>query len=270
MPPVFDPPDELLPRRIYVLVKCGRDYLVPYGAAAWTALRQSGDYGEDFFPFLERFLRTLRGPEWPAGSYFPGGWYRVLKARGDDLARIAITPPALGPFYGDEVRVDAAGVWTIGRKIITGAVLQFFLRNLHYDPELERYVIRYPLETHVETRYIHHEALPFRILAVDDPHAAAWVLVNDGTRERLRWDTLRMDAAEGLYCAIRPERLPARFADGPRFRVLDCLEEHAGQWTLRGPAGEQVLALHAPWPGAASLVPLPPADSPAAETGSTP
>ncbi len=280
--PRFDPRAELLPRRIYTLVKCGRQFRVPYLPAAWQALVASGEYGEDFFAFLGRFLAALREAEWPAGSYFPGGWYRVLLARGQDPARVPITPHALGPFYGDEVRVDEAGVWTVGRKIITGAVLQFFLRNLHFDPELQRYVIRYDLESYVETRYIHHESLPLRILALEGDPAGPWVHANDGTREPLRWDTLRMDAAEQVYCAVRPERLPAQFADGPRFRLLDRLTERptersedrsgvregerawerAGEWAVRWGEREHTLNLAAPWPGAASLEPLPPAESP--------
>jgi len=264
--PLFDPCAELLPRRIYVLVKCGRNFCAPYLPEIWQALEASGEYGEDFFAFLVRFMDALRGDEWPAGSYFPGAWYRVLRAHGQDPARLPITPQALGPFYSDEVRVDEAGVWTFGRKIITGPVLQFFLRNLHFDPELQRYVIRYDLETYVETRYIHHESLPFRILALEDNPAGTWVHANDGTREPLRWDTLRMDAGERVYCAVRPERLPAQFADGPRFRLLDRLTERTGErpgeWTVQWGQWEHALNLAAPWPGAASLVPLPPAESP--------
>lgn len=271
--PPFDPCAELLPRRIYVLVKCGRNFSAPYVRRSWDALEASGEYGQDFFPFLGRFLSALRGAEWPAGSYFPGAWYRVLGTRGQDPARVAITPQALGPFYGDEVRVSEAGVWTVGRKIITGAVQQFFLRNLHFDAELQRYVIRYDLESYVQTRYIHHESLPFRILALEDGPAEPWVHVNDGTREPLRWETLRMDAGERLYCAIRPEQLPAQFADGPRFRLLDRLTDrsgqHAGEWHVSWGAREHTLNLAAPWPGAASLVSLPaaePADEGSQET----
>ncbi len=260
--PPFDPLAELLPRRIYVLVKCGRDFRVPYLRSAWQALAACGEYEPDFFAFLTRFLEALRTGEWPAGSYFPGGWYRSLRARGQDPAQLAITPQALGPFYGDEVRIDASGVWTVGRKIITGAVLHFFLRNLHYDAELERYVIRYPLETHVETRYIHHESLPFRVLALEDRPAGAWIHANDGTQEPLRWETLRLDAGERLYCAFRPQRLPALFADGPRFRLLDRLEEREGLWIAHWGGEEHALSLAAPWPGAGALEPLPAVDSP--------
>lgn len=248
---------ELLPRRIYVLVKCGRDYRLPYGREGWEAILSASEYPADFPPFLSRFLSALRDPSWPAGSYFPGGWYRILKARGEDVAHVPIAPSAMGPFYGDEVRIDGAGTWTVGQKVITGTVLQFFLRNLHFDPDVQRYVIRYDLETHVETRYMHHESLPFRVIALDDRPGGLWLLANDGTREALRWDTLRMDSAEQLYCAFRPERLPARFADGPRFRLLDRLTERDGQWIANVGGLERALALDAPWPGAGSLIPLP-------------
>jgi hypothetical protein len=254
----FDNGPELLARRIYALIKCGRDYRLPYEESGWHAIFSRGEYPEDFEPFLGRFLTALSAGSWPPGSYFPGGWYRMLKARGEDVLRVAITPQAMGPFYGDEVRIDTAGQWTVGRKVITGSVLHFFLRHLHFDADVGRYVIRYDLETHVETRYVHHESLPFRVLALEARPDGSWLSVNDGTQELLRWDTLRMDADEQLYCAFRPERLPAQFADGPRFRLLDALEEHDGRWIARSGGTEHVLTLDAPWPGAGSLVPLPP------------
>jgi hypothetical protein len=249
----------LLPRRIYTLVKCGRAYWVPYTRPVWDALEASGEYPPEFFGFLARFLAALEGPEWPAGTYFPGGWFRKLQAEGTDPSRADLAPRALGPFYGDEIRVDARGVWTVGTKIVTGAVLRFFLRNLHYDEALQRYLIRYDLETHQETRYVHHESLPLRIVALEEDQGRVCARANDGAVEPLRWETLRLDAGERLYCAIRPQRLPAQFADGPRFRLLDRLEERAEGWFAPDAPGGAELDLHAPWPGAGSLTPLPPA-----------
>ena len=256
--PASDPLTHLLPRRVYTLVRCGRAYRVPYTRAAWQALRESGEYPAGFFAFLARFLGALQHAEWPAGTYFPAGWYRQLQARQQDPAHAAISPQALGPFYGEEVRVDARGVWTVGSKIITGNVLRFFLRNVHYDGELNRYLIRYDMGTHLETRYVHHESLPLRIVALARDEGPVYVLANDGSMEPLRWETLRLDSAERLYCAIRPERLPAQFADGPRFRLLDRLEAGNGRWTAPRLAGAGRLDLDAPWPGAGSLTPLPP------------
>lgn len=257
--PASDPLTHLLPRRIYTLIRCGRGYRVPYTRAAWQALRESREYPPGFFVFLTRFLEALQGKQWPAGTYFPGGWYRQLQALQADPARAAISPQALGPFYGDEVRVDARGVWTVGSKIVTGNVLQFFLSNLHYDEELNRYLIRYDMGTHQETRYVHHESLPLRIVALARDEGPVYVRANDGTTEPLGWETLRMDSAERLYCAVRPERLPAQFADGPRFRLLDRLEFSGGRWIAPRLPGAARLDLLAPWPGAGSLTPLPPA-----------
>jgi hypothetical protein len=259
VPLSFDPIAELLPRRIFVLVREGREFRVPYTPEVWKALEADGEYPEGFFILLARLMEALRSEVWPAGSYFPGGWFRALVARGEPADKAIPTPAALAAFFGEEVRVSPAGVWTVGSKVITGAVLRFFLRNLHFDAVLMRYVIRYALDTHMETRYLHHESLPLRILALEPRAGGLWVHANDGTVELLRWETLRLDAQERLYCAIRPERLPAEFASGPRFRLLDRLEEQAGLWRSPDSPGSAPLNLEAPWPGAGSLDALPPA-----------
>ena len=255
--PDFDPQLELLPARIYAMVKLGRAYRVPYTKATWATLELSGEYPPGFDEFLSRFLAALRNPEWPAGSYFPGGWFRKLMAAGEDPRSAAITPERLGPFYGDEVRLDYTGTWTVGRKVVTGNVLQFFLRNLHYDAELQRYLIRYALENYDETRYVHHEMLPFRIVALEHSQGVTSVRVNDGSLEPLRWETLRMDFSEQLFVAIRNENLPAQFADGPRFALLDRLIEDGGKWLLPLDGHRRELALEAPWTGSGFLAALP-------------
>jgi hypothetical protein len=244
------------------MVKLGRAYRVPYSQPVWSLLEDSGEYPPDFFLFLGRFLSALHQPVWPAGSYFPAGWYRKLAAEGRDPATVAIVPDALGPFFGDEIRLDAKGTWAVGQKIVTGPVLRFFLRNLHYDPALQRYLIRYDLDTHEETRYVHHESLPLRIVALETVDGRVVAHVNDGSTEPLRWDTVRMNAAEQVFVAVRKESLPAQFADGPRFAVLDRLEERGAGWIVREDGAEHPLALEAAWDGSGSLTPLPSAGEP--------
>jgi len=258
--PNLDPRAELLPRRIFVMVKIGRAYCVPYTPGIWESIERSQEYPEGFLSFLKAVLTALRDPRWIPGSYFAAGWYRQLCAKGQDPLDTAITPEALQAFYGEEVRIDLHGTWTIGTKIITGSVLQFFLKHLDYDEALERYRIRYDLETHEETRYLHHESLPYRIVSLHQYANGLWIAANDGSSEPLRWDTLRMDAAERLYCAIGSRALPAVFADGARFSLLDRLHASGSGWAIEESGVVRPLALSDPWKWAGSLASLPPAD----------
>jgi hypothetical protein len=243
----------LLERWIYVLVMAGEDYLAPYTPARWERVAGHSGYDAGFRPFLERCLEALPRPGWAAGSYFPGGWYRALVARGEDPARATIAPETFAPFFLDEVVVDARGDWFVGGKPIVGRILDHFLRNLHFDAELERYVIRYRLERHVETRYLHHHSPPLRVRRVTLDGAGITLWLNTGERERLHPETLRLDARELLYCAVRAERLPARFEEPARWELLKDVEARDGAWVLHVGGCALETTLEAPWPYADRL-----------------
>jgi hypothetical protein len=243
----------LLDRWIYVLVLANGEFSVPYTEARRHAVLAGEQYGADFEPFLERFLATLEAPEWPPGNYFPGGWYRALKAKAGELPAAPPSPANLGPFFGAEVRVDSAGRWAVGPKAVSGRVLEFFLRHLEFDGELGRYRIRYWLGTYPETRYVRHESPPFRVRAVRLEGGPPRVLLNDGTEEPLRPETLRLNAAEALFCAVKPQGLPAVFDSGARFDLLHRVDERQAGWWLHLPGGDHELGLHRPWSGSDQL-----------------
>lgn len=243
----------LLDRWIYVLVKVGDAFVVPYTPQRRDAVTHAGEYGADFAPFLERFLNALVGETWAPGSYYPGGWYRALVARGESPARADIDPAALGPYWQEEVRVDRAGQWFVGAKRITGRVLQHFLRHLDYDAELGRYAIRYRMPPYVETRYVHHLSPPIRVRRVTLRGAAVTLRLNTGRSEPLRPETLRMDAAEQLYCAVGPEALPAWFEEPARWELLKDAEQRDEEWVLSVAGRELTAPLSAPWPYADGL-----------------
>ena len=236
----------LLSRWIYVLVKVGEEYLTPFTTDGLERIYRNGGYGDSFRIFLDRVLEALAAPEWPAGTYFPGGWYRALDAAREPPEGVEITPERFRSFFMEEVRVDPEGAWFVGRKRIEGRVLGYFLRNLHFDPDLERYLIRYWLDTYFETRYLHHQSPPFRVLRCSEDAGGFLLHLNDESEEPLRPETLRMDAAERLYCAVKPEGLPARFADPARWQLLQQVEEAAPGWVLRLGAREVPLALEGP------------------------
>jgi hypothetical protein len=243
----------LLERWLYVLVLAGGECLLPYTAARRERLLTLNPYGPDFPPFLQRFLSALRHADWPPGNYFPGGWFRALQTQGLDPASVPIVPERLGPYFGEQVLVDAAGRWRVGTKPVQGRVLAFFLRRLHFDPDVERYFIGYRLEGRPEVRYLRHESPPWRVRAVAMDAWPPVLLLNDGTQEPLRLDTLRLDAGEALYCAVKAEALPARFEDGARYQILQHVEERAEGWVLERAGRAWPLAWSDPWPGAGRL-----------------
>jgi hypothetical protein len=243
----------LLERSVYVLVLTGGEFVAPYTAERMAALRARGEYGADFFPFLERFLAAAAAPDCPPGNYFPGGWYRMLKAQGRALADVPVDVTTLGPYFGEEVHVDPQGRWRVGPKPVTGRVLEFFLQHLRFDPALQRYFVRYTNVNYPETRYLRHESPPYRVRAVDFSAGGPALHLNDGSTEPLRPETLRMNGGEALFCAVKEACLPAVFDDAPRFQVLDRLEDGGAGLALRLPGGDLPLALHTPWPGADAL-----------------
>ncbi|HEX7927137.1 MAG TPA: hypothetical protein VF678_06065 [bacterium] len=243
----------LLERWVYVLVLTGGEFVPPYTAARQAALRASGEYEADFFPFLERFLTTVATPEAREGNYFPGGWYRMLKAQGRDPAQVEIDLKTLGVFFGEDVHVSPEGRWRVGHRPVTGRVLEFFMQHLRFDVELGRYYVRYTNVNYPETRYLHHESPPFRVRAVDFRADVPTLTLNDGTSEPLRPETIRMNRQETLFCGVKDGQLPAVFEDAPRFQVMDRLELDRVALVLRLPNAVHALAVDAPWPGLDAL-----------------
>jgi len=243
----------LLKRWIFVLVRVGEEFVVPFTAAGRERIAREGGYGDAFMPVLERIMTDLGEPQWEPGSYYPGGWFRSLQAKGEDPLRVPIAPDTLRPFHLEEVRVDAAGRWFVGPKQMEGRVLDHFVKHLEFDAALERYRINYKLETYYETRYIHPLSPPYRVVAVS-PDLATLTL-NDGRTEPLRPDTLRMTADERLYVAVKAEGLAALFEDNARWQVLQHLDEGRDGWMLSR-AGRQIpLHLDAPRPYRGDVLP---------------
>lgn len=238
----------LLDRWVYVLVKVGEEFVLPYTAERLDAVRACPDYPPAFAGVLERVLEALQAPGWPPGSYYPGGWFRMRTARGGDPAAEPLTQDALAPFMLEEVRVDPAGRWWVEPKQMSGRVLEHFLRHLEYDAPVGRYRVRYRVEGVMEARYLHHEAPPLRVMQVREGEAGPTVLLNDGGEEALRPDTLRLDAGEQLYCAVKPQALPARFSDAARWALLKEGEESPDGWRLRLAGSAVVVPVVADWP----------------------
>ena len=220
----------LLERHIYLLVRAGTEYIIPYTDERLTALLRLQPYGEAFPAFLQRFFDALSQPGWPAGSYYPGGLFRRLQAGGADPAGAVLDTATLSPFFLPEIVVQPGGRWTMEGRPILGKVATLFLQNLHYDQELARYFLRYAVDGQEDVRYLRHLAPPLRVRRVLQPGPR--VLLNSGEDLPLRPESLRLDGQERLFCAVRPEGLPAEFEDAPRWAVLEDGSPEAEGWRL--------------------------------------
>lgn len=242
----------LLERWIFILVRVEAEFSVPYTDGEVRRIAEKGGYGERFMPFLHRFMEALREPGFQPGSYYPGGWFRSLEAQDLEPQTAPITPESLHAFFQDEVRIERDGRWLVGPKLIEGRVLQHFLKHLEFDSALERYRIRYRLEQYYETRYIHPLTPPYRVEAVVTDNQT--LLLNDGSREPLRPESLRLDNEEQLYAAVTPQHLPALFEDNARWQVLQRVDETPQGWVLHRGGRDIPLQLDAPRPYAGDVM----------------
>lgn len=244
----------LLDRWIYVLVKVDTEFVTPYTPPMRERIHKYGGYDDQFAPFLENFLTILGSREWQPGTYYPAGWYRAQSAAGVDQQQLQVTPAALAHYYQEEFRVEADGAWRVGEKLVEGNVQAFFLKNLEFDPEIERYRVRYWLESYYETRYLHHLSPPLRVRQITAGENGVDMVLNDGGCEPLRAATLRMDQHERLYCGVKSEGLPALFENNARWQLLQLVEEQGSGWVLCTAQGEIPLHLDAPleYPGGLS------------------
>ena len=222
----------LLKNWIFVLVKTGEQTLLPYTKQARDTIASSNHYPPAFDPFLNDFLNFLGQSNWPPGTYYPGGWYRNQLTLTSTPQVDEITWDSFALFYQEQVLVDTRGAWFIGQQPITGKVLDFFLKNLEFDPIVNCYRICYPLKPGFEMRYIRHDSPPFRVRQLYLTGDTPMLHLNNGRTEPLNLSSLRMGSGENLYCAIGPTALPAIFEDKPRWQLLQHVEETPQGWEI--------------------------------------
>ena len=235
----------LLKQWIFVQISVGQDQRLAFHQGLREQLAASGEYPANFLRFLERFMDALLEGDWQPGTYFPGGWYRQLVARGEDPMEADITPLALERFYQEEVRVDAQGNWFLGTQPIQGRVADYFLRHLEFDEEVACYRIRYRLQPGFEMRYLHHVSPPLRVVNTQAREGEIMLYLNDGRELSLQPETLRLNRKEHLFCAVGEQGLPAMFEENPRWQVLQMIEEQSSGWVLSLGKKKILLALEA-------------------------
>ena len=232
MPMITDLGQRLLDRWIYVLVKVGADFVLPFTQEGYRRILDSGEYGDDFGPYLDAWLSMLDGGKWKAGHYFPGKGYREALKSKVVSGLLPLQDHVVHNGYQDELIVDPAGKWFLGEKEVMGKVLSFFQSRLRFDPEICRYWIGYPLEGRIETRYIHHHSPPIRVIGIVQDADSFTVHLNTGAKERLNPGDLWLDRREELFCRVGEQRLPAWFRESARWEILKNGEDYDGGWRV--------------------------------------
>jgi hypothetical protein len=116
-----------------------------------------------------------------------------------------------------DIRVDRDGVWYFeGREIIRKDILALFYEHLYLDDD------GYYVEINGESEYLEVEDTVFLVKEAElvrESEEAFVISLNDGTKEKLDLDTLRIAEGNIPYCLIREGRFPARFLRLPFYQV---------------------------------------------------
>lgn len=245
---ITDTGRDLLERWIFPMVRVDDDYSLPFTQEELNRIDGCPQYDGRMISFLKRFLENQAQNPWAPGSYYPGGWFQALLVSGEDPLSVAIEPEKLDRYYLEEILVTEEGRWYAGEKRIQGKVLTYFLQNLEFQQIISRYRIRYRLEQHYETRYIHHRSPPVRVSRVVETNGGIDLILNTGIQERLRPETLWIDSGEQLYCAVQETGTPAWFSEPARWELLKNAEERSGFWLLNLAGKSHELAPGTVWP----------------------
>ncbi|MBW1974619.1 MAG: DUF1285 domain-containing protein [Deltaproteobacteria bacterium] len=132
------------------------------------------------------------------------------------------------------ITVDSEGNWFYeGNPIIRKDILEIFYDNLHFDPD-----VGFWIEWHGSFCLIEAEDTPFVITRVDREKTSdseeKIVLHIKHLRdpEILNPSTLWIGKSNILYCLIKDEKIPARFARPAYYQFAQWVEEENGRFFL--------------------------------------
>jgi hypothetical protein len=127
------------------------------------------------------------------------------------------------------VEVDLEGkFWHKGAEIFRENILEIFFENVTQD-EWGRYIIVWqgkPCYVDVADTY-------FVVWRVEEDASGALILtLNDGRSEPLAPDTLKMGPENVLYCRVKDNQFPARFARKAYYQLAEKLGEEDGRFFI--------------------------------------
>jgi hypothetical protein len=130
-----------------------------------------------------------------------------------------------------KIRFGRDGRWYAdGEPIPNPRIARLFSRHLERKPDGS-----YQIELGIDRAPVEIEDTPFVVERVEgDPESGFLVQLNDGTREPLAMESLRVGAENVLYCRVKNGSEPARFLRPAFYQLAPHLEEpKPGRFALR-------------------------------------
>lgn len=133
-----------------------------------------------------------------------------------------------------QVRVAKDGTWCAnGQEVINTAVKKLFFENLRRDNEgyfLQLWHKRIPVEVE-DTPFL---AETVRELTSENGGIAEFIAyLNDGTRETVQCETIRLGPKNEVYLRVKNSRFEARASISSAYTILKHAEEKNGTFYLR-------------------------------------
>lgn len=127
--------------------------------------------------------------------------------------------------HNSTIRFGRDGRWYAdGQAIANPRIARLFSRSVHRTADGA-----YELRIAEERAPITIDDTPYVVTgAVVDPAGAAWLDLNDGTREVLDPESLSVGADDVLYCAVKHGRERARFLRPAYYQLADHIAADAG------------------------------------------
>jgi hypothetical protein len=157
------------------------------------------------------------------------------------MTETQLPPELIEKFRQTGIRLDREGrFWHEDGEVTHERFRQALLRWLDLLPD-GRPILRLD-----DTRYAYVDVDDALLLVTslrweDD---RAFLTINDGSEEELRYDTLEQAADNTLYCKVRDGRLPARIATPAYYKLTDRIVESGEGFALSAAGSLHAIASH--------------------------
>jgi uncharacterized protein len=126
-----------------------------------------------------------------------------------------------------DIRIDKEGTWYYrGAHMFRKEILSVFFENLKID-EFGKYLI----ELNGDSCYLDVEDTAFVVTAVSEKREEQdikdhlYILLNDGSWEKMDLKTLHVGKDNVLYCRVKNGKFPARFSRNGYYQLAEFIEQ---------------------------------------------